>query len=92
MKGKIGLLTDTQPLDLMIKNILSSETLSVEVFNSVKISSPQDLAEKNLDILFLKTSLKNINGLEFCSSIREISELSKLKIIFLSTDRDFVVS
>jgi CheY-like chemotaxis protein len=88
MKGKIGLLTDTQPLDLMIKNILSSETLSVQVFNSVKISSPQDLAEKNLDILFLKTSLKNINGLEFCSSIREISELSKLKIIFLSTDRD----
>ena len=29
MKGKIGLLTDTQPLDLMLKNILVSETLSV---------------------------------------------------------------
>ena len=88
MKGKIGLLTDTQPLDLMLKNILVSETLSVSVFNSAKISSPKDLAEEKLDILFLKTSLKNINGLEFCSSIREIPELSKLKIIFLSTDRD----
>ena len=88
MKGKIGLLTDTQPLDLMLKNILASETLTVSVFNSAKIASPKDLADKNLDILFLKTSLKNINGLEFCSSIREIPELSKLKIIFLSTDRD----
>ena len=88
MKGKIGLLTDTQPLDLMLKNILASETLTISVFNSAKVTSPEDLADKKLDILFLKTSLKNINGLEFCSGIREIPELSKLKIIFLSTDRD----
>lgn len=88
MKGKIGLLTDTQPLDLMLKNILASETLSVSVFNSAKIANPKELVEEKLDILFLKTSLKNINGLEFCSSIREIPELSTLKIIFLSTDRD----
>lgn len=88
IKGKIGLFTDTQPLDLMLKNILKSESLEIQAFNSSKVTEPSALANMDIDILFLKTSLKNINGLEFCAGLREIESLVNLKVIFLSTDRD----
>lgn len=87
-KPIIGILTDTKPLNLLIENSINKAIYDSVILSSDSSDIYKEIEEGNFSCLFLKTSLKFVNGLELCNKIREKHELNKMRIIFLSTDDD----
>ena len=84
-RPRIGVLTDTTPLNKMIEGGVDPERYEAVTFDSSEAGLRGRLREENLSLLFLKTELKNDNGLEICRELRDSASNQAFPIIFLST-------
>ena len=84
----IGILTDTAPLNMLIDQAVTEAGFLPRIFDSNTADIIAEITEARLSCLFLKTRLSNLGGLELTSRLRGNSELSRMKIVFLSADKD----
>lgn len=85
-RPRIGILTDTDPLSLLIRSGLDEDKYQVIEFKSDVERLLSEIQQASLDCLFLKTSLKAHDGLELCYKIKGDDVLRDIKIVFVSTD------
>ncbi len=85
-KAKIGILTDTETVNLVLESAIDKSKFQIIKLHSDISDLYHKIYESNLSCLFLKTGLKNIDGLELCAQLREHKELKDMKIIFLSSN------
>ena len=87
-KPRIGILTDTGPLNLLIESGIDGERFESMIFQSDMEDLENRIAEAELACLFLKTELKQANGLEICARFKGDKDLKKIHIVFISTSDD----
>ncbi|MES0489755.1 MAG: response regulator [Leptospirales bacterium] len=84
MKKKVGVLTDSDPINMIITSGVDSVDCESIIFNS----SDNRIIDKlsNIDILFIKSTLSSINSIELCTQIKEDSSLKKIQIVIISSN------
>ncbi|MGN7612654.1 response regulator [Magnetococcales bacterium HHB-1] len=81
---KVLVLTDSPTLDSIIKMALKGDEYSVEILSSGDENFFETLVASKPNLVFLRTELKNAQGLEICDRMKMHAELVNARIIFLS--------
>ena len=84
---KVGILTDTIVIDQLIVQVLAKKKrCRYTIFSSTTHNILEKIVDHNIDCLFLKTSLKDIDAIKLCSDIKNNISLKHVKIIFISSE------
>ncbi|MBF0159452.1 MAG: response regulator [Magnetococcales bacterium] len=82
---RVVLLTDSPMINKIIQSALD-ERFETTAMESNTAGFFDTIVEQKPDVVFLRTVLKEGNGLEVCDRIKNNPDLGKTRIIFLSTD------
>ncbi len=85
-KIRVLLLTDSLTINEILKNILDPHQFTLFTLDSSQNNYFQEIIKIKPGLIFLRTMLKNFNGIEICDKIRTTPHLNSTKLIFLSSD------
>ena len=84
---KVGILTDTAVIDKLIVQVLAEKKrYHYTIFSSTTHNISEKIVDHNIDCLFLKINLKNMDAIKLCSDIKNNISLKHVKLIFLSSE------
>jgi CheY-like chemotaxis protein len=84
----IALLTDTPMINQVIKSALDPDLFSVQIIQSSDADFFDQIAEIKPDLIFVKTELKQANGIEVCDRIKQDDALKSTKVVFISSNNN----
>ncbi|MBF0620893.1 MAG: response regulator [Magnetococcales bacterium] len=83
---KVALITDTPMINSIIKYAINPDEYEVVIFGSSDENLFEGIVKSDPDVIFLRTILKDSNGLELCDQIKAEPALKSTRVVFLSSD------
>ncbi|WP_158089382.1 response regulator [Magnetofaba australis] len=84
MADTVVLLTDSAILNKIITSALDEERFEARLIASSEADFYDQIVEARPSLIFVRTELKNANGIEVCERIKGDKRLREAKVVFLS--------
>lgn len=86
IKIKTILLTDSSTINSLIKSRLDRKCYELEVINSTDPHFFESIVKIQPDLIFIRSMLAHLDGLELCDRIRMHPALSLTRLVFISSN------
>ncbi len=83
---KAILLTDSSTINSLIKSRLDSRRYAIKVINSTDPEFFEAIVKFQPDLIFIRSMLTSMDGLELCDQIRSHSILGLTRLVFISSN------